>query len=64
MGAADALHQETGIDVAPNFQAKYERISTTLRQRLGDVHFDTLWHAGASAPLAQVVAEATTLSIA
>lgn len=63
MGAADALHQETGLDVAPTFQAKYERISTTLRRQLGDEPFTTLWEQGAATPLAQVVAEATTLSL-
>jgi predicted ATPase/DNA-binding SARP family transcriptional activator len=63
LGAADALRQQTGLAVAPNFQAKYERMSTTLRQQLGDEVFHTLWQQGQATPLAQIVTEATRLSL-
>ncbi len=63
LGAADVLRQETGLAVAPNFQAKYECMTTSLRQQLGDALFNTLWQEGEVTPLAQIVTEATTLSL-
>jgi predicted ATPase/DNA-binding SARP family transcriptional activator/tetratricopeptide (TPR) repeat protein len=63
LGAAETLRNETGLAVAPNFLEKYERMSATLRQRLGDMRFATLWQEGEITPLDQIVTEATQLSL-
>ena len=61
LGAADALREQTGLDVAPNFQEKYARMLAILRQHFGDGRFDTLRQEGAATPLAQIVTQATQL---
>ena len=63
LGAAAALRDETGIAVAENSQEKYERVTTTLRQKLGDERFDWLWQVGMATPLDQIVSKATSLSL-
>jgi predicted ATPase/DNA-binding SARP family transcriptional activator len=63
MSAAERLRRETGIDVAPYQQEKHDRVSTGLRQQLGDSRFDKLWQEGHATPLAEIVAEATRLAL-
>jgi non-specific serine/threonine protein kinase len=63
LGAAGALRKETGIAVAPYFEAKHERMSTTLRLIVGDERFVALWQEGEATPLAQIVADATQLTL-
>ena len=63
LGAAAALRLETAIPVAPNQQATYDQHLTTLRHRLGDLAFDTLWHTSQTTPLAHIVAAATELDL-
>jgi len=64
LGAAEVLRNETGLAVAPNFLEKYERMTVTLRQQLGDTLYATLWQEGEATPLAQIVTEALQLSLA
>lgn len=61
LGAAAALRAETAIPVTPEQQAAYNQHLTTLRQRLGALPFDTLWHTGQTTPLAHIVIAATEL---
>jgi hypothetical protein len=63
LGAADALRQQTGLAIAPYFQPKYERMVASLRRQFGDVVFDALRQAGEATPLAQLIAETTSLSL-
>jgi hypothetical protein len=63
LGAADAVRQETGIAFTSSQQAKHESVSTLLHQHLGDAAFDRLWQEGRVTPLAQIVAQATRLSL-
>lgn len=63
LGAAHTLRQETGIDITAEQQANYEQVVATLRQQLGDSTFDHHWTAGRTAPLADLVMEATQLRL-
>jgi predicted ATPase/DNA-binding SARP family transcriptional activator len=63
LGAADALRRQTGLAVAPTFQARYDQMESTLRQQLGEERFDALRQAGEVAPLTQIVTEATRLTL-
>jgi non-specific serine/threonine protein kinase len=63
LGAADRLRQETGIDVASYQQERHERVSASLRRQLTDEVYTALWQKGRECPLAQIVAEATSLSL-
>lgn len=63
LGAAATLRRETGIPVPDQQQAAYEQSCATLRQRLGEEIFTAQWQAGQTTPLAQIVAEAMTLSL-
>lgn len=61
LGAADALRRQTGLAVASNFLAKYERMTTALRQQLGDERFAALRQQGEGTPLPPIIAEVTSL---
>jgi hypothetical protein len=63
MGAAEAIRQEISIDVAPNDEPKQERAITQLRQQLGDDAFAALWQAGKATPLAEIVNQASLLTL-
>jgi predicted ATPase/DNA-binding SARP family transcriptional activator len=63
-GAAATLRQETGIAVAPNQQPMHERVLAKLEQQLGALAFHALLDEGRNSSLAQIVAEATTISLA
>lgn len=63
LGAADVLRHETGLAVSPQFQEKYDRMLATLCEKTGDVRFAALWQEGEKTPLAQIVDEATNLSL-
>lgn len=62
-GTAAALRQLTGIPVAPPQHEGYAQTLALLRQQIGDDHFETLWQAGSTTPLDQIVITATTLTL-
>jgi non-specific serine/threonine protein kinase len=63
LGAAAGLRQKANLPVPPSEQPEFDRILTHLHQRLDDATFSTTWETGQTNPLAQVVAEAMTLSL-
>ncbi len=63
LGAADQLHQETGIPLAPHRQQKVTHTLTTLQQQVDGATFHQLWEVGRNAPLAQIVADVIALSL-
>jgi tetratricopeptide (TPR) repeat protein len=63
LGGAATLREETAIPVTREQQDTYDQRLTTSRQRLGDCPFETHWHTGYTTPLAQIVTEATSLTI-
>ncbi len=63
LGAADSLRAETGIAVPPEQMDTRNQLERDLRHTLGDEAFAAQRHAGAAAPLDQIVAEATRITL-
>lgn len=56
LGTAGALRDGTGLHIAPTVRNFYERILSTVRDRLGERHFKAAWHEGRGMSPEQVLA--------
>lgn len=61
LGVAQRIRQDIGNHVDEAKEVEYIQHVTTLRQQLGDSVFDRLWEEGRTAPLAQIMVEASQL---
>lgn len=63
-GAAQHLRQAIAIPLAAPQRTTYEDAVALLEQQVGAVRFAHLWQTGSAAPLAQLVREASALTLA
>lgn len=57
-GAASALRETLGIQIAPRQRADYERALAVCRAEIGDEEFEAQWSAGRTRSLDEIVTEA------
>ena len=62
ISAAARLRQQANLPISPSEQPAYDLVLKRLQRQLDHTTFSTAWETGQSAPLAQIVAEAMTLS--
>jgi non-specific serine/threonine protein kinase len=62
-GAVDARIDEVGAPVSPLIHASHERTITVIRSLLGEARFAALCAAGRTMPLAEVIAEASAITV-
>jgi hypothetical protein len=60
---AATIRQENGIAAPTAESPTLEQRLANLRSQLGDALFDTLWQAGQTTPLVQIVAETQQLQL-
>lgn len=58
LGAAEALRESLGVDLAPAERETHEETAAAVRQALGEEQFSAAWRLGRELPLAEAIAYA------